>query len=52
MRALASTGEIRGTSGAAPGGKSCPRRSTPGWDSQLYAEETRRPGTTAPRSLA
>src|SRR3954462_14651828 len=41
-----------GPSGPGPGGGSFPRLSTPGCDSQLFAEETSRPGTCAPRSRA
>ena len=52
MRALAATGESRGTSGVAPHGKMAAVRSTEGWQSQLFAEATCRPGTCAPRSRA
>ena len=44
------TGETLDTSSAAVQGRMGPRRSTPGWESQLLAELTSRPGTLAPCS--
>ena len=50
--ALACTGETRATSCGAPQGRMGAVRSTPGWDNQLLALSTSRPGTAAPRSRA
>jgi hypothetical protein len=47
-RAVASTGEILVTSAGAPHGRIGAARSTPAWQSQLFADATSRPGTRAP----